>query len=88
VISPPGKLDVAVVTRLRKIVAGEPATESELRAEADRAGAWAKAHSQPTKAIELRGDRVGTAQRLLALAVLANPPTPSLRPSIKPDLTR
>jgi hypothetical protein len=39
----PDKLDVAVAARLREIVGGQPATESELRTVADQAGGWARA---------------------------------------------
>ena len=36
----PEKLDLALATRLRQVVAGEPATEAELRALDDAAGGW------------------------------------------------
>jgi len=58
VIRPPDKLDVAVATRLREIVAGRPATESELRAVADQAGGWARA---------LEAQVAGSEARLTAL---------------------
>jgi hypothetical protein len=58
VISSHDKLDVAVATRLREIVAGDPATESELRAVADRAGGWARA---------LEAQVAGSEARLAAL---------------------
>ena len=58
VITPPDKLDVAVAARLREIVAGKPATESELRAVADRAGGWARA---------LEAQVAGSEARLAAL---------------------
>jgi hypothetical protein len=58
VIRPADKLDVAVATRLREIVAGDPATESELRAVADRAGGWARA---------LEAQVAGSEARLAAL---------------------
>ena len=54
----PDKLDVAVATRLREIVAGKPVTESELRAVADRAGGWARA---------LEAQVAGSEARLAAL---------------------
>jgi hypothetical protein len=37
---PSVQLDLALVARLRQVVAGEAATESELRALADAAGGW------------------------------------------------
>ena len=39
----PDQLDLALVTRLRRVVAGEVATESELRTLADEAGGWLRA---------------------------------------------
>jgi hypothetical protein len=39
----PDKLDLALVRRLRQVVAGEVATESELRALADDADGWLRA---------------------------------------------
>ena len=39
----PDKLDLALVKRLREVVGGAPAIESELRALADQAGGWARA---------------------------------------------
>ena len=39
----PQKLDFALVTRLRQVVAGEVATEAELRALDDEAGGWLRA---------------------------------------------
>jgi hypothetical protein len=54
----PDKLDVAVATRLREIVAGKPVTESELRAVADQAGGWARA---------LEAQVAGSEARLAAL---------------------
>jgi predicted RNase H-like nuclease (RuvC/YqgF family) len=43
VSSLPQKLDLALVTRLRQVVAGEVATEAELRALDDEAGGWLRA---------------------------------------------
>lgn len=51
---PPDTLDVAVAKRLREIVAGQPATESELRALADQAGGWARALRAQVQASEQR----------------------------------
>src|ERR671934_896841 len=65
VFKPSDKLDVAVATRLRAIVAGDPATESELRAVADRAGGWARA---------LEAQVAGSEARLTALN--ADPTSP------------
>jgi hypothetical protein len=43
VSSIPEKLDLALVRRLRQVVAGEVATESELRTLADEADGWVRA---------------------------------------------
>jgi chromosome segregation ATPase len=43
VSSSPDKLDLTLVKRLREVVGGLPATESELRTLADQAGGWARA---------------------------------------------
>jgi predicted RNase H-like nuclease (RuvC/YqgF family) len=48
----PEKLDLALVTRLRQVVAGEVATEAELRALDDEAGGWVRA----TEAQQLAGE--------------------------------
>lgn len=50
----PDKLDLALVKRLRQVVGGEPATESELRALADQAGGWARATEAQLSAAERR----------------------------------
>lgn len=48
------KLDLALVTRLREVVAGEAATEAELRALDDEAGGWVRATEAQLHAAELR----------------------------------
>ena len=50
----PEKLDLALVTRLRQVVAGEVATESELRALADDAAGWVRATEAQLHAAERR----------------------------------
>lgn len=50
----PEKLDLALVKRLRQVVGGEPATESELRTLADQAGGWALATEAQLRAAETR----------------------------------
>ena len=50
----PQKLDLALVTRLRQVVAGEVATEAELRALDDEAGGWVRATEAQLHAGELR----------------------------------
>ena len=57
----PEKLDLALVTRLRQVVAGEVATESELRALADEAVGWVRAteahlHAAERRLTELNAD--------------------------------
>jgi hypothetical protein len=54
VASLPDKLDLALVTRLREVVGGAPAIESELRALADQAGGWARATEAQLRATERR----------------------------------
>jgi chromosome segregation ATPase len=54
VTSSPGKLDLALVTRLREVVAGEVATEAELRALDDEAGGWLRTTEARLHAAELR----------------------------------
>jgi hypothetical protein len=54
VSSLPQKLDLALVTRLRQVVAGEVATEAELRALDDEAGGWLRATEAQLHAGELR----------------------------------
>jgi hypothetical protein len=50
----PAKLDLALVTRLRQLVAGEVATEAELRALDDEAGGWLRATAGQLLAAEDR----------------------------------
>ena len=50
----PEKLDLALVKRLREVVGGRPATESELRTLADQAGGWARATEAQLRAAEKR----------------------------------
>jgi predicted nucleic acid-binding Zn-ribbon protein len=54
VSSLPQKLDLALVTRLRQVVAGEVATEAELRALDDEAGGWLRATKAQLRAAEDR----------------------------------
>ena len=54
VSSLPQKLDLALVTRLRQVVAGEVATEAELRALDDEAGGWLRATDAQLRAAEDR----------------------------------
>ena len=50
----PEKLDLALATRLREIVGGQVASESELRALADQAGGWTRATDAQLRAAEGR----------------------------------
>ena len=50
----PEKLDLALVTRLRQVVAGEAVTEAELRALDDEAGGWLRATEAQLHAAEQR----------------------------------
>ena len=50
----PEKLDLALVTRLRQVVAGEVATEAELRALDDEAGGWLRSTEAQLRAAENR----------------------------------
>jgi hypothetical protein len=50
----PDKLDLALVRRLRQVVAGEVATESELRTLADEAAGWVRATEAQLHASERR----------------------------------
>ena len=50
----PEKLDLALVARLREVVGGQVATESELRALADQADGWARATDAQLHAAEAR----------------------------------
>jgi hypothetical protein len=54
VASLPEKLDLALVKRLRQVVGGAPAVESELRTLADQAGGWALATEAQLRAAERR----------------------------------
>jgi chromosome segregation ATPase len=54
----PEKLDLALVTRLRQVVAGAAATEAELRALDDEAGGWVRATAAQLHAAELRLTRL------------------------------
>lgn len=54
VASLPDKLDLALVKRLRQVVGGAPAIESELRTLADQAGGWARATDAQLRAAERR----------------------------------
>ena len=56
----PEKLDLALVTRLRQVVAGEAATEAELRALDDEAGGWLRATEAQLHAAEERLTRLNT----------------------------
>jgi uncharacterized membrane protein YccC len=48
------RLDLALTKRLREIVAGDPTTESELRALADQAGGWERAVTAQLRAADER----------------------------------
>jgi hypothetical protein len=50
----PDKLDLALTTRLREVVGGQPATEGELRTLADLAGGWKRAVDAQLRAAERR----------------------------------
>jgi type VI protein secretion system component VasF len=50
----PEKLDLALTTRLREVVTGQPTTESELRTLADQAGGWERATEAQLRAAETR----------------------------------
>ena len=50
----PAKLDLALVVRLREVVAGEVATEAELRTLDDEAGGWLRATDAQLHAAEDR----------------------------------
>lgn len=50
----PEKLDLALSTRLRQVVAGQVATETELRALAELADGWARATDAQLQAAERR----------------------------------
>jgi hypothetical protein len=50
----PEHLDLALATRLREVVGGQVASESELRALADQAGGWVRATDAQLRAAEGR----------------------------------
>ena len=52
--SSPQQLDLALVTRLREVVAGEVVTEAELRTLDDEAGGWLRATEAQLRAGEAR----------------------------------
>jgi chromosome segregation ATPase len=52
----PSQIDLALVTRLRQVVAGAVAAESELRTLADEAGGWLRATEAQLQSSE---DRLG-----------------------------
>jgi phage shock protein A len=54
VSSSPNQLDLALVKRLRQVVAGDVATESELRTLADEADGWMRATEAHLRASEER----------------------------------
>ena len=54
----PEKLDLDLVTRLRQVVAGEVATEAELRTLDDEAGGWLRATDAALRAAEDRLTRL------------------------------
>jgi predicted RNase H-like nuclease (RuvC/YqgF family) len=58
VSSSPQQLDLALVTRLREVVAGEMVTEAELRALDDEAGGWLRATEAQLHAGEARLTRL------------------------------
>jgi hypothetical protein len=67
---PPENLELALVTRLREVVAGEVATEAELRALDDDAGGWVRATDAQLRAAEVRLTELNTdpASRLAEIA--------------------
>jgi chromosome segregation ATPase len=60
VLRSPDKLDLTLVKRLREVVAGQPATESELRTLADQAGGWERATEAQLRASEGRLAKLNT----------------------------
>ena len=56
----PEKLDLALVARLRQVVAGEVVTEAELRALDDDAGGWLRATEAQLRAAEDRLTRLNS----------------------------
>jgi predicted nucleic acid-binding Zn-ribbon protein len=67
----PDKLELALVTRLRQIVAGEVATEAELRELDDEAGGWVRATEAQLRAAEDRLTKLN-ADRAAPLAEIAD----------------
>ncbi len=67
----PDKLELALVTRLRQIVAGEVATEAELRELDDEAGGWVRATEAQLRAAEDRLTELN-ADRAAPLAEIAD----------------
>jgi hypothetical protein len=65
VIGRPEKLDLALTKRLRQVVGGEAASETELRVLADQAGGWTRATA---------GQLLGAEERLAQLN--ADPTSP------------
>jgi hypothetical protein len=51
---PPDQLDLALARRLRQVVGGETASETELRLLADEAGGWKRATEAQLRAAEER----------------------------------
>jgi len=66
----PQQLDLALVVRLRQVVAGEVATEAELRALDDEAGGWLRATEAQLHAAEDRLTKLN-ANRAAPLAEIA-----------------
>jgi predicted nucleic acid-binding Zn-ribbon protein len=66
----PDKLELALATRLRQIVAGEVATEAELRELDDEAGGWVRATEAQLRAAENRLTELN-ADRAAPLAEIA-----------------
>jgi predicted RNase H-like nuclease (RuvC/YqgF family) len=66
----PEKLDLALVTRLREVLAGEVATEAELRTLDDEAGGWLRATQAQLRAAEDRLTKLN-ADRVTPLAEIA-----------------
>jgi hypothetical protein len=56
----PQKLDLALVTRLRQVVAGEVATEAELRSLDDEAGGWLRTTDAQLRSAEDRLTRLNS----------------------------
>ena len=61
-IRPSEQLDLALTTRLRQVVGGEAASESELRALLDQADGWARATEAQLRAAEGRLTRLNADQ--------------------------